>query len=129
MKAAPGSNLLNVTGAKVAVSRLVGVVGGGGTGIYNGGVAVRLGEDVNLAACSIPLGGSGAFSIGTFQLNGATPVAVAQPMVVAQDRVVLTRQAIAGTPGPPPTCVINPGVGFTVTGTAGDLSTYAYKLV
>ena len=127
--AAADSNLFNILSGAVFISHFVGAVSGGGTGVSNAGGTVCLGAGVDLSACAIPLGGAGTFNLGTVQLAGASPVAMAQTNITAQHQVVLTRASTTGTPGASPQCVITPGVGFSLTATAGDLSTYSYKVV
>jgi hypothetical protein len=64
---------------------------------------------------------------GTFVCNGATPVVVADANVTANSIIIATLKTIGGTVGAIPAVTsITPGVGFSVTGTAGDSSTYNY---
>ena len=75
------------------------------------------------------------FNRGTFVMTEATPQAIAFRGIVAEDayrhiggdKVKVTLRTVGGTPGPFGV-VITDGVGFTVTGTAGDTSTYDYEI-
>lgn len=63
---------------------------------------------------------------GTVTLNGATPVAVADPGVTANSIILFTLKTATGTvsPNSPNVLTVTPGTGFTVGGTALDLSVY-----
>ena len=64
---------------------------------------------------------------GTFVLNGATPVTVANTAVTAGSMIIVTLLTVGGTVGAIPAVTsITPGTGFTITGTASDTSTYNY---
>jgi hypothetical protein len=64
---------------------------------------------------------------GTFVINGVTPVVVADANVTANSIIIATLKTIGGTVGAIPAVTsITPGVGFSVTGTASDSSTYNY---
>lgn len=66
---------------------------------------------------------------GTFTLNGATPVTVTEPNFIATALVLISLKTVGGTVGALPTLkTVTAGTGFTVAGTAGDTSVYAYKL-
>lgn len=67
---------------------------------------------------------------GTFVLNGATPVAVAQTALTANSQILITLKTVGGTVGAiPAPQTVTPGTGFTVAGTAGDTSTYLYTIL
>lgn len=68
---------------------------------------------------------------GTFVCNGATPVTVTEPNVNATSSIVITLKTVGGTVSPsvPYIATITSGTGFTVTGTAGDTSTYNYLVI
>ena len=102
----------------------------GTTGIFASAGTVRLEGAVNTDACGTPLsvGSSGYCSLGTIQVNGPTPIAVAWPNLKSTDFVSLTRTVAGGVPGPTPTVSKAPGAHFTVVATAGDTSTYSYSI-
>lgn len=67
---------------------------------------------------------------GTVPVNGATPVAVANPAVTAGSIIAFTLKTAAGTVGAIPTvATITPGTGFTVVATALDTSVYNYVIL
>jgi len=69
---------------------------------------------------------------GTFVLNGATTVAVANTSVTAVTDIILMSLNVAGgTVGAQPhlTQAPTPGTGFSVVGTASDTSTYNYMII
>lgn len=67
---------------------------------------------------------------GTFTLNGATPVTVADANIDAGSIVIPTLKTVGGTVGALPAIqTITPGVGFTVAGTALDTSIYNYVIL
>jgi hypothetical protein len=74
---------------------------------------------------SIPVGG------GTFILNGATPVTVADDRVTANSIICISLKTVGGTVSPtcPNILTITPGTGFTVGGVALDVSTYNYCIL
>lgn len=66
---------------------------------------------------------------GTFTLNGVTNVVVANKNLRAGDFVDFMMVTPAGTVGAPPSIkALTYGTGFTVAGTAGDTSIYAYRI-
>lgn len=67
---------------------------------------------------------------GTFTMNGATPVTVADARVTANSIIVFTVITPAGTISPtaPNVLTKTPGTGFTVGGVALDTGAYAYAL-
>jgi hypothetical protein len=67
---------------------------------------------------------------GTFTLNGATPVAVAETSIAATSMVLISLKTPAGTVGAQPAVQsITAGTGFSVAGTANDTSTYNYLVI
>lgn len=68
---------------------------------------------------------------GTFTLNGATPVVVADTYVTANSIILITLKTATGTVSPtaPNVLTITPGTGFTVGGVALDLSVYNYAIL
>ena len=67
---------------------------------------------------------------GTFVLNGATPVTVAQAALTANSQILISLKTVGGTVGACPNeQTVTPGTGFTVAGTAGDTSTYSYMII
>ncbi len=66
---------------------------------------------------------------GTFVANGATAVTVTNTNILATDNVVISLNTVGGTVGAlPHLATITAGTGFTVVGTAGDTSTYNYRI-
>ena len=103
-------------------------------GVYiDNSAQCRIGDSVDVSATTNGFVNNGtaapAYNFGTVALNGAAGVAVAFANVTARDQLQLTRKTAGGTPGAAPTWTITPGTGATVTGTALDTSTYAYKFV
>lgn len=70
-------------------------------------------------------------SVGTFTINGVTPVVVADTYVTANSVIVITLKTVGGTvsPTPPYIPTITAGTGFTVAGVAGDTSVYNYRII
>lgn len=68
---------------------------------------------------------------GTFTLNGATPVTVANKLVTANSVISATLKTVGGTVSPtePNVLTITPGTGFTIAGVAGDTSQYNYIII
>jgi hypothetical protein len=77
----------------------------------------------------IVAGSTIAETLGTFTMNGATPVVVAQAAVTATSVILTTLKTVGGTPAAFVISAITAGTGFTVTGTAGDTSTYNYRVL
>jgi len=67
---------------------------------------------------------------GSFVLNGATPVTVADANFKAVTQLItISLNTVGGTVGASPAVqTVTAGTGFTVAGTAGDTSTYNYKI-
>ena len=67
-------------------------------------------------------------SFGTFTANGTTAVTVADTRVTAASAIIVTLKT-ASTPGAIPSIkTITAGTGFTISGTAADVSTYNYLI-
>jgi hypothetical protein len=67
---------------------------------------------------------------GTFTLNGATPVTVANTNVTANSLVIFALKTVGGSVGAYPAFqTITPGTGFSIAGTAGDTSVYNYLIL
>lgn len=68
--------------------------------------------------------------VGTFVLNGATPVTVSNISVAITDAIIISLNTVGGTVGAHPVIkTITAATGFTVAGTAGDTSTYNYAVI
>lgn len=78
-----------------------------------------------------PTGPSGPNgTAGTFVADGATPVSVSNSAVTANSAIIFTLKTIGGTVGAYPTIqTISAASGFTVAATAGDTSTYNYRII
>lgn len=78
---------------------------------------------------SAPDGATG-FGGGTFVCNGTSSVTVADTRVQLGTVIVPSLRVVGGTVGAIPSVkTITPGVGFTISGTASDTSTYNYVLL
>lgn len=66
---------------------------------------------------------------GTFTLNGATAVVVANTLVTASTHIFISVHTQAGTPAFSRVSARSAGVSFSVLGTAGDTSLMSYLLV
>ena len=68
--------------------------------------------------------------VGTFTLNGATVVSVANTLVTANSMVFISLNTIGGTVGAVPAVQsLTASTGFGVKGTASDTSVYNYALI
>ena len=68
--------------------------------------------------------------VGTFTLNGATPVAVGNTSIAITDAIVISLNTVGGTVGVQPHIpTITADTGFTVVGTASDTSVYNYAII
>jgi hypothetical protein len=68
--------------------------------------------------------------VGTFVLNGATPVTVSNTSIAVTDAIVISLNTVGGTVGAVPAIqTITASTGFTVAGTASDTSTYNYAII
>ena len=69
------------------------------------------------------------YARGTFVANGASAVTVAAANVTANSDINITLKTVGGSVGAIPAIqTITPGTGFTVSGTAGDTSTYNFSI-
>ena len=67
---------------------------------------------------------------GTFTCNGATNVLVTNTNIAAGDQVIITLNTVGGTVGAVPSLKTRTnGASFNVSGTAGDTSTYDYRIL
>jgi len=67
---------------------------------------------------------------GTVTLNGATAVTVANANVTANSIIDFSLKTVGGTVGAAPVLqTVTPGTGFTVLGTASDVSIYNYLIL
>lgn len=87
------------------------------------------GEDVDSRGCDATynLAAGSQLNVGTFPVNGATPVPVAWGLTGTNTKVTVIRSVAGGAAGPSPAYARTPGTGVTFTGTAGDTSTYEYN--
>lgn len=68
--------------------------------------------------------------VGTFTLNGTTPVTVSNTAVAITDAIPISLNTVGGTVGVQPhIATITAATGFTVVGTASDTSIYNYALI
>lgn len=75
-------------------------------------------------------GSSALGSAGTFTLNGTTAVTVADTRVTANSAIVMTLKTVGGTVGAAPAIkTITAATGFTVAGTASDVSVFNYLIL
>lgn len=73
--------------------------------------------------------GAGSYG-GTFVLTGTTPVTVTNANVALTSLILPSLNTVGGTVGALPSAkTITAGVGFTISGTAGDTSTYNYGIL
>lgn len=64
---------------------------------------------------------------GTFTLNGATPVTVADVRIGAKSIIIIGLKTVGGTVGALPVVQTKTAAtGFTIAGTASDTSVYSY---
>jgi hypothetical protein len=69
-------------------------------------------------------------SVGTFVCNGTSAVTVNNTSVAITDAIIISLNTVGGTVGAVPSIkTITAGVGFTVSGTASDTSTYNYTII
>lgn len=123
-----GANAVNtLDNLYIAGTKLAGAA----NGVVYSGNTTRLGLNNNFDGCTTAvLASGGTLSQGTVQLNGAVAVNVAWPDLKSTDRVRLTLKTLAGVAlSGDPIVIYTPTVGFSVTGTAGDTSTYEYSVV
>ncbi len=68
--------------------------------------------------------------VGTFVLNGVTPVSVSNSSIAVTDAIIISLNTVGGTVGALPAIqTITGASGFTVAGTVGDSSTYNYAII
>jgi len=68
--------------------------------------------------------------VGTFTLNGATPVVVPATELTANSTVAMTLRTVGGTVGAAPSIkTMTPGTGFNVAGTALDTSVFNFVVL
>lgn len=68
--------------------------------------------------------------VGTFVLNGVTPVSVSNSSIAITDAIIFSLNTVGGTVGAYPAIqTITANTGFTVAGTVGDTSTYNYAII
>lgn len=68
--------------------------------------------------------------VGTFTINGVTPVTVSNNNVTANSIIICCLKTISGTVGAIPAVkTITPGTGFTIAGTASDASLYNFAII
>jgi hypothetical protein len=84
-------------------------------------------NDLNVTT-PLTIAATGFSNRGTVVANGTTGVDVNYPDIKATDTVQLTRTTDGGTPGPTPRVTITAGTKFAINATAGDTSTYTYKI-
>jgi hypothetical protein len=126
---------ISLSGGSIGIGALAGVVsvhhtniegGGGAIGLLVNGGTARIGDGFNADGATTPVNFTAGFiNRAQVVINGAVPVVIPWPDLKSTDRVELTltipvfagAQTLAAV-------VRTPGVGFTVTGFAGDTSTY-----
>jgi hypothetical protein len=86
---------------------------------------------LELIAAQVAPAGNAVGSTGTFTLNGATPVTVANAAIDANSQVLVTLKTVGGTVGTsaPNVRTITAGTGFTIAGIASDTSVYNYAII
>jgi hypothetical protein len=144
--AGTGSNLVLTPLSGSVVPRLN---FGGSTALFSSiksnaanGLIVRLADDSadaklqasqfvsSLAAGGLVLKQGANGTVGTFVLNGATPVTVGNTNVAISDAITISLNTVGGTIGVQPNVrTITAATGFTVAGTALDTSTYNYAII
>lgn len=91
--------------------------------IADGGTGVATAPAAVIALGLLPI------NVGTFIINGVTPVSVADVNVTASSVITSSLKTVGGTVGAVPAVkTITPGTGFTVAGTSSDTSTYSYQI-
>lgn len=131
----PGANA-NI-GADTAISRSaagliqIGTALGNALGSWLATNGTLSGTLTFSAAASGPILKQGANGrVGTFVLNGSTPVTVSNTSVAVTDAIIISLNTVGGVVGVPPSvATITAATGFTVAGTAADTSTYNYAII
>lgn len=114
--------LSRCSGTQVSANR--GYVGGAG-------VTLRRDGETNFSlftTAAYVINAAGFVNVGNIVVTGAVAVAVPWPNIRATDHVTLTRSVVGGVAAITPMAVITAGVGFTVTSSAGDTSTFQYRI-
>lgn len=97
-------------------------------GITPAGALAAVTQTTTTAAIAALAGNNGTLR-GTFVLTGTTPVTVANTNVAITSIIDTSLNTVGGTVGAIPAVkTITAGVGFTVSGTAADTSTYNYAV-
>lgn len=95
-----------------------------------GGVSGTGSYTFTVAASGIILKQGANGRVGTFVLNGATPVTVNNTSIAITDAIIISLNTVGGTVGAHPAILtITASTGFTVAGTALDTSTYNYVII
>ena len=90
----------------------------------------RVGVPAEVAKLIGRLTGNDARLQGTFTLNGATNVTVANANLAAGDQIIYTLRTVGGTVGTFPVVKTRTnGTGFAVAGSASDTSIYDYRIL
>lgn len=85
---------------------------------------------INAAAGTMILKQGANGKTGTVTLNGVTPVTVTNSSITANSGIIFTLKTASGTVGACPAIqTITPTTGFTVAGTALDVSVYNYHII
>lgn len=126
--------LLCDAGVIRASGTVINSTGGGSTGAATLGATgtIRLAGDVDVSACPVAYdtSGGGAINRGTFTMAGVagpTSATIAFANAKASDVLSYSMVTAGGTPGAI-TWTVTPDTGFTITGAAGDTSTYEYRI-
>lgn len=116
------------TGSNTFTSAIV--TGGSVDNAVLGGATPAAATVTTLFATGAATLSAGLSPSGTFTLNGATAVTVANAAVTANSLIIITLKTVHGSVGAEPhVSTITPGTGFTVVGTAADLSVYNYGVI
>ena len=105
-------------------------IASGGTGAATAAAARAALSAAELGANTDITSLTGLTSGGTFTCNGVSAVTVAATNLTANSVVIITLKTVGGTVGAIPSIkTITAGVGFTVSGTASDSSTYNFLIL
>lgn len=122
---------LTVTGATLLQSTL-GVTGNtllGGTLGITGITTTSEDIKINVAGKGLAVKSGANAKAGTVVANGATGVPVSTTAITANSAIMFGLKTVGGTPAPIYMDTVTPGVGFSVTSTAGNTSTYNWVIV
>ena len=124
----------NITDTASAAASMLLDLQVGGTTQYNvskAGAVTQVGSTTYTTATAGPTLKQGANGrVGTFVLNGTTPVTVNNTSIAITDAIIMSLNTVGGTVGAAPVIkTITAGVGFTVAGTASDSSTINYLII